>query len=268
MVNQCFILKSLMVLAAVLTAAACGASAAKDKRAQTERLAQMPPVMLWAWERPEDLEFADSQKYGVAYLAQTLELNKDVVLSRSRRQPLRIRDNAFLMAVTRIESARAAEQAATLSNKQGEEIVERVLKTVEKKGVRAVQIDFDAAVSEREFYRAVLINLRAKLPADVPLSITALASFCLGDRWFKDLPVDEAVPMMFRMGLDSANIRGTLASGVDFKEPLCQTSYGIATDEPLKINFNTARRLYIFNSRPWTPADLEKTSEIFRHPAL
>ena len=64
----------------------------------------------------------------------------------------------------------------------------------------AIQIDFDAADSERDVYRRLLARVRAVLPRTVPLSMTALASWCVGDTWLDGLPVDEAVPMLFRMG--------------------------------------------------------------------
>ena len=124
-----------------------------------------------------------------------------------------------------------------------------------------LQIDFDAATSERDFYRSLLQDLRRQLPDKVPLSMTALASFCAGDRWLRDLPVDEAVPMIFRMGADDKPIKNTLASGQDFGEPLCRRSYGIALDEPLEMKFEKSRRRYVFNNRSWTRPAVESLSQ-------
>src|SRR5439155_3985440 len=64
---------------------------------------------------------------------------------------------------------------------------------LEKKNT--LEIDFDARASEREFYRAILLDLRRVLPASMPLSITALASLCECDGWISGIPVTEAVPM-------------------------------------------------------------------------
>ena len=221
------------------------------------RLANLPSKILWAWERPENLEFIDAKQFGVAFLAQTLELKGDDVVFRPRRQPLKVSPETKLIAVTRIESRKSGNNPA-LSDKQIAELVKLILKTLELKNVSAIQIDFDAVVSERDFYRNLLLDLRSKLRDDVPLSITALASFCIGDRWFKDLPVDEAIPMIFRMGADDKNIRNYLTKGGDFREPLCRQSYGIAIDEPLEATLDTTRRLYIFNSNPrgWTERDV------------
>lgn len=216
----------------------------------------IPHTILWAWERPEDLEFLDPSRFAVAFLAQTLVLKGEEVVLTPRRQPLKVSPEIKLIAVTRIESQKTTGERVALTPWQRERLVTLVLKTLELRNVSAIQIDFDATTSEREFYRALLRDLRDKLPDQVPLSMTALASFCLGDRWLADLPVDEAVPMIFRMGADDKTIKDFLASGNDFREPVCRRSYGIAVDEPLEAKLDRSRRLYIFNVRAWTEKDL------------
>lgn len=226
--------------------------------------AQFPPVILWAWERPEDFKSLDSNRFAVAFLAQTLALKNDDVILNPRHQPLDVSPETKLMAVTRIESQKNTGEGAALSDSQRKKIVELVLRTMQLRNVSAIQIDFDATSSERDFYRALLHDLRAKLPDNISLSITALASFCVGDRWLSDLPVDEAVPMIFRMGADDRSIKNLLSSGEDFREPLCQKSYGIAVDEPLDIHFKPNRRVYVFNHRSWKPSDFESVTEKIR----
>lgn len=221
----------------------------------------LPAVILWAWERPEDLAFLDSERFGVAFLAQTLTLKGDDVILSPRHQSLKVSPSTRLIAVTRIESKKNTGEKAALSPAQREELVSLIVRTLELQNVSAVQVDFDAARSEREFYRGLLRDLRQKLPDDIALSMTALASFCIGDRWFNDLPVDEAVPMIFRMGADDRRIKSFLSDGDDFLEPLCQTSYGIALDEQLEMKFDSSRRLYVFNSRPWTENDVHRFQE-------
>jgi uncharacterized protein DUF3142 len=216
-----------------------------------------PRVVLWAWERPEDLKSIDTNRFAVAFLAQTLVLKGDNVVLDPRHQPLDVSPETKLIAVTRIESQKQTGQRAALTEPQERRLVSLILRTRELRNVSAIQIDFDAAASEREFYRALLRDLRAKLPDNVPLSMTALASFCIGDRWLKDLTVDEAVPMIFRMGADDRTIKNLLSSGEDFREPLCQRSYGIALDEPLDVKFKPERRIYIFNDHSWTTEDIE-----------
>jgi len=218
--------------------------------------AGFPKKILWAWERPEDLEFLDPNQFGVAFLAQTLVLKGDEVVFSPRHQPLKVRPETKLIAVTRIESRKTTGAPSALSATQRAQLVERILKTLHFGNVAAIQIDFDAVTSEREFYRQLLTDLRQKLPDNVPLSMTALASFCVGDRWLNDLSVDEAVPMVFRMGADNGAIKSFLANGNDFREPICRRSYGIALDEPLDVKFDPSRRHYFFNVRSWSKEDV------------
>ena len=215
-----------------------------------------PAIVLWAWERPEDLRNLDTNRFAVAFLAQTLVLKGDDVILKPRHQPLDLSPDTKLMAVTRIESARQTGERAALSDKQRDRVISLVMRTRALENVAAIQIDFDAAVSERDFYRRLLQGLRAQLPDSMPLSMTALASFCIGDRWLNDLPVDEAVPMIFRMGADTGPVKNRLAAGNDFGEPLCRQSYGIALDEPLEMKFEPSRRIYVFNDHSWTVEDL------------
>jgi len=252
--------RSLILAAAVmLSTMLCCKSKAPVHNGLDE--ARFPTVVLWAWERPEDLSFIDSQKIGVAFLAQTLTLKADEVTFNPRHQSLDVPPDTKMMAVTRIESQKVTGQKPALSAAQRQKLVKLVLQTLKLDRVTAIQIDFDALVSERDFYRALLQDLRTQLPNNVPLSITALASFCVGDRWLNDLPVDEAVPMIFRMGADDRSIKNLLANGNDFGEPLCRRSYGIAVDEPLPIKFEKSRRVYIFNNRAWTREDFESVQQ-------
>lgn len=218
----------------------------------------MPGKILWAWERPEDLRFVDADKFGVAFLAQTLFLKGNEVLFRPRRQSLQIAPDTYLIAVTRIETDKQSSNQSDLSDEQKEKVVSLIKKTLELPNVKAVQIDFDATTSERNFYRSVVNELKKQLPENTPLTITALASWCVGDAWFSGFPVDEAVPMAFQMGADDKAIRDFLTNGNDWREPLCRGSYGIAVDEPLKVNFKPSRRFFYFKSKAWEKADLDK----------
>jgi hypothetical protein len=247
----------LLVIATLLVAA----SKTRTRTATRSEFDSLPPVILWAWERPENLEFIDSKQFGVAFLAQTLVLRGDDVKVNLRHQPLIVSPQTKLIAVTRIEAEKATGLRPTMSDRQRNRLTSSVLKTLDLGNVRAIQIDFDVVSSERQFYRSLLNQIRERLPQNVPLSMTALASFCVGDRWLDDLPVDEAIPMIFRMGTDNDKIRDFLAHGYDFKEPLCRKSYGLALDEPLQATLNPIRRMYLFNKQRWTPQDLVRFQE-------
>lgn len=237
-------------------------SACRSKKQVSEKLnSEMPKKIIWAWERAEDLRFLDAEKFGVAFLAQTLVLQQDDVVFRPRRQPLELPDDIYVIAVTRIETVKEGSKRPALSFEQRKKIVSLVKKTLELPHVKAIQTDFDVVVSERAFYRELINDLKKDSPENTPLTITSLASWCVGDSWFNDFPVDEAVPMAFEMGADSARIRDFLAKGNDWNEPLCRGSYGISIDDPLlNIKLKPERRVYYFKSKPWEKSDLEKIS--------
>lgn len=214
-----------------------------------ERLRSVPKIILWAWERPEDLNFIDPREVGVGVLAMTVQLQGDEAHMRPRQQPLQIPKGTYLIAVTRIETDKQNRPA--LSVEQRNKILATVAQLLRNPRVTAVQIDFDAAQSERDFYRDLLTELRKQLPDSMPLSITALASWCLYDDWIGGLAADEAVPMLFRMGLDSKQVVNRLEAGGDFRPEIARKSLGISTDEPMP-RLPSGRRVYIFTERPWS----------------
>lgn len=235
--------------------AACGSRNSVNPKLSGE----MPPRILWAWERPEDLRFLDPQKFGVAFLAQTLILTGDDIIFKPRRQPLELPENTYVIAVTRIETLKDAAKRPTLSAEQRRKVVEFVKKTTARPNIKAIQTDFDVVVSERAFYRDLATDLRREIPAGTRYSITSLASWCVGDTWFNDFPVDEAVPMAFEMGADSQRIRDFLVKGNDWNEPMCRGSYGFSVDDPIPdLTLKPDRRVWYFKSSAWTRADLEK----------
>src|SRR5262245_45879328 len=132
------------------------------------------------------------------------------------------------MAVTRIEVDHF--EPPPFSSDQQEQVVSAVAALARLSNVAALQVDFDATASERAFYRGVLYDLRGRLPRTVGLSITALASWCIYDDWLSGLPIDEAVPMLYRMGVDRKQVLLHLEAGGDFRPPLCRQSVGVSTD--------------------------------------
>ncbi|HEY4838629.1 MAG TPA: DUF3142 domain-containing protein [Candidatus Acidoferrales bacterium] len=222
----------------------------------------LPRTMLWAWERPEDLNFIDPRETGVAFLAETINIFNagERFGVMPRRQPLRVPEGTSLVAVARIEmrSASAPKEADAPA------IAAEIARLAEIRGVVGIQIDFDATVSQREFYAAILRDLRKQIPNEMPISITALASWCFGDAWLDALPIDEAVPMLFRMGVDDRNIRFRLARGDDFASPVCRSSEGISTDEvapELSGAGISGRRVYLFHPRSWTAAAFHEAAK-------
>jgi hypothetical protein len=217
------------------------------------RLASLPQTIVWAWERPEDLRFLPGRRVGVSFLAETLTLSVDAVKVRPRLNTLRVASGMPLIACARIEVDPVHPPA--LSSGQTAAASAAIASLANLAGIAAVQLDFDASVSERTFYGGLLRDLRRRLPSAMPLSMTALASWCMDDPWIAGLPVDEAVPMLFRMGPDAADVRVLLSQGRDFSLPVCRESVGISTDEPIR-NLPAGRRRYIFSPEGWSPSAL------------
>ena len=126
-----------------------------------------PAAVLWAWERPELLDFIDPREVEVAVLAGTLRLESSSVQDLPRLQPLELPRAARRTAVVRIESV----QGAALTPAQRRLATAAVVAW--SRSYDGVQIDFDATVSERPFYRRLLEDLRRELPAAVPISMIA-----------------------------------------------------------------------------------------------
>jgi hypothetical protein len=198
--------------------------------------------MLWAWERPEDLRFIDPANVGVAYLAGTVTLQENQADWRPRMQPLRIPPGTALMAVVRLESG--GEPGGSAS-----QVAELISGTSRNAGVSALQIDYDARLAERAFYRELVNDVRAGIPRTMPLTITALVSWCASDTWISNLPVDAAVPMFFRMGSEKLMRQAKLRSA------LCAGNTGISTDELQQVKL--AHRVFLFNPRPWTEGNFQ-----------
>jgi Protein of unknown function (DUF3142) len=250
---------ALDALGVVLTIAALTFGAHGFKRASTNSpVAHSPKLFLWAWERPADLRFIDTGKVGVAYLARSINLAADDVVIRPRIQPLLIPDQTKVIAVARIETDR--ERTPALSSSQRDRAVKAIVQLSALPNVSDIQIDFDATQSERQFYRELLTGLRRELPSGIRLSITALASWCMSDNWISDLPVDAAVPMLFRMTADGKQIVTRLNAGDDFFEPLCRQSYGVSLDEP-QPKLLADRSLYVFNPDAWTEKAVQQLLE-------
>jgi hypothetical protein len=222
------------------------------------RIRAFPEKVLWAWESVQDLRFLQHGE-GVAFLGGELILEAETARFQGRRNPLRVNPRTPLMAVLRVET-----HGAALVPSQVEALVARALQLLTLPGVTALQIDFDAARSERGFYASALKALRSRMPEGMPLSVTALTSWCADDGWIREAGlegvIDEAVPMLFRMGPEAAAMRARLARREDWRLSLAQHSYGLTTDEPLP-KLRSGRRCYVFHPGPWRAQDWTRVSQ-------
>src|SRR5690349_7058782 len=66
---------SLTMLAAGFVAASLTSASPRAATIPGEKLRVLPMTMLWAWERPEHLQFLDATATGVAFLDRTISID-------------------------------------------------------------------------------------------------------------------------------------------------------------------------------------------------
>ncbi len=240
---------------------AASAGTVPPGKGSPNRLPAFPRVTLWAWESRQDLRTIDPEKFAVAYLDRSVFIG-DEVITVPRMQPLHLPTSVRLMAVVRIETRFTvpSRRAALDLPRFVAEVAGQLAEAAQKPGVSALQIDFDATQSQRAFYRRLIEETRRRMPAGMPLSITALASWCGPASWLAGLPVDEAVPMLFRMGPDRRTVR---LPGWNYSPaaPLCATSVGVSIDEAWP-RIEPGRRIYVFHPRAWNPVALKNLEQL------
>ncbi|MGH9449214.1 MAG: hypothetical protein ACRD11_01615 [Terriglobia bacterium] len=190
----------------------------------------------------------------MSYLVKTIRVDENMLTVQRNLNGFRVPEGTWIMACAHIEGGGTFLPSA--STKEVSELVSLLASLAKFPNAKAVQVDFDATVSQRGFYRKVLEQLRRSLPRSMPLSMTALASWCEEDEWISNLPVTEAVPMLFQMGSGGPSILLRFQAMGDFDEPLCRKSVGISTDE-FAPRLPPGRRLYIFDPNGWTKAAFE-----------
>lgn len=209
-------------------------------------------LVLWAWERPEDLSFA-GPGITVGVLAGTVTLSGAEVFATPRLQPARIDPSQRIVGVVHVEIDRT--RPLPWTGAQRGAAAARVLALLANPRFAEAQIDFEVRASHRAVLLDLLHDVRVGLPPDKRLSMTALASWCDTETWLSDAAADEIVPMLFRMGSTGESLRQRLAAGGDFRLARCRSAIGIATDTP-PSGLPPRRRLWLFNPRAWMPADL------------
>ena len=211
--------------------------------------AAQPSRVVWAWERPEALDELP-QEIGIASVTGFIRLRGGaIVIARGRRFPLiAAPGRATPVAVIHIE----IDQNETLN--WSAQMSTRVIAAAVAFAHDAphVQLDMEVRASQHEALLDVLRGLRASMGPNTTLSMTALASWCEAETWLDQAPVDEIVPMLFRMGHGGARLRAKLAAGGDFRQARCRQAAGISIDTQVAVP--AGRRLYIFNPRPWDSA--------------
>jgi hypothetical protein len=207
-------------------------------------------LVVWAWERPEDLRFAGTG-VTVAILAGTVTLSGPDVLPKPRLQPARVQPAQRVAGVVHVEIDRTRPLPWTAP--QRAKAAAAVLALLSDPRFTEAQVDFEVKASQRTVLLDLVQDVRTGLPADRRLSMTALASWCDTETWLDAVAADEVVPMLFRMGPHGDPLRQRLARGGDFRLPRCRAAIGIAADT-LPDSIPPNRRVWLFNPDPWTPA--------------
>lgn len=99
-----------------------------------------PQLTLWAWERPEDLRFLDSDNVGVAYLAGSVYLEQQPVV-RPRLQPLRVGEHTPITAVVRPEPT--TNTPAVFSDEYRTRLADQIVRLSPAPQVRVDLLDAD-----------------------------------------------------------------------------------------------------------------------------
>lgn len=211
--------------------------------------AARPLRVVWAWERPEMLDTLPPD-IGIAAVSGFIRLRGDAIIAmRGRRFPLVMapgRPAPIAVVHVEVDQGRALEWSVGLSDR----VVGAALSFAD--GATQVQVDMEVRTSQRGALLDVLRGMRARLMPGTTLSMTALASWCDTESWLDQAPVDEIVPMLFRMGPGGLRLRARLAAGGDFNHRRCRDAVGIATDTPAVVP--PGRRRYIFHPRSWDAA--------------
>jgi hypothetical protein len=214
-----------------------------------------PPTaapVIWLWERPEDVRSVPPD-VTIAILAGSVRLSGDRVDAVPRLQPARLTRTQPVIGVVHVEIDQTRKPAWTAT--QRHDAAQAVLRLLSNKRFQDWQIDFEVRASERRILLDLLTDVRKNLPSGRRLSMTALASWCDTETWLDAAPVDDIVPMLFRMGPAGEPIRDRLARGGDLRNPRCRQSIGVASDTPPDA-LPAGRRIWMFNPHPWTAEDL------------
>jgi hypothetical protein len=227
-----------------------------------EPLQTLPSIVLWAWEHNDSLSFVDPSKVAVAYYAGTIMLGRENATLTSRQNKLDLRGDAVAFPVFRIQNAHSEEPASSESWSAAKRLI---CEYVQKHGKSIIQIDCDAGLHDRHGYKRFLTELKSALPKDSCLSITALASWCLADKWLQTVPADETVAMMFSLGKRRNETISVLARDGLSPGNRAVESLGIAVNEEettQKVKelgcIKRASRIYVFSPLGWTKRRYER----------
>ena len=219
-------------------------------------------TLLWMWDRPQ-LFSSLPEGTGIAYLHATVRLSGTQSRTIWRQWPLRIAPGVAVIPVVHVALDNLA--PSPVDDAQQQAIADALGHAAAHSRSGWVQLDFEARRSQREAYIALLQRLQP-LRANVQLSATALASWCMGDPWLPAGLLDEVVPMYFRMGTESARIRQRLQATGAATVPACRDAAGLLLLGEPWTALRGLKRRYVFHTGAWKTEDFEKIDTRDTHP--
>lgn len=214
----------------------------------TDIVPQKSQRIAWAWD---EAQVPDWSMRHVAVVVRHILLRDQAVLQRPRTSSPKIAATTLVTPVVHVEISSVHPPVDITQSRPL--IVKAMRQAAHMSTSGWVQLDMEARPSQRDYYKELVREIRSVLPAEVKLSVTALAWWCRSDQWFNDLAADEIVPMFFRMGADSSAMRQTLESGAERMHPTCRTGVaGFSRQEPVPaVVLQRYSKTYWFDNQRW-----------------
>ncbi|GGX81669.1 hypothetical protein GJV26_24995 [Massilia dura] len=207
-----------------------------------------PAAIVWLWR---DAPVPAWSQATVAVVDRHIWLAGDKVLVRPGARPRQLPASTAVIPVVHVEIDPLRPPRAL---RHAEAAVLDAMRSAARATTSGwVQLDLEARPSHRADYRALVRHVRAALPADIRLSVTALGWWCRSGAWLDGLAADEVVPMFFRMGRDNAALRDIVATRPAVLHPACRASAaGFSRQEPYPRHVTVRyRRTYWFDETAW-----------------
>lgn len=263
------VVTGIVLLAAGVLAHAVRHRAPEDARgpASSEEVAtSLTHGVAWIWPNSNGPQVArgNAAPYlEAAVLVESLVLRASGVEHGGRTQPLTLPAGVRLVPVVHVEAAEDAPAEFTPAQRDAVVAAVRRHAGTAATGAGLLQLDFEAPARERDAYRELVATVRQALPAAVRLSVTALGHWCTEGDWLDRLPVDEVVPMLYRLGPRADDWRLLFAQDDAGLARRCRgPALGFATnDPPPSALLARAARPYWFDEAAWS-----NPSQPPRHP--
>lgn len=206
------------------------------------------PLVAWLWD---DAILPAWSTVEAAILQRHILLTGDTALTRPRRHWPSTPSATRVTPVLHVEVSTVNPPVDI--DRRADMIVHAMLEAAQISTSGWVQLDLEAKPSQRMFYRALVARVRAELPPQVRLSVTALAWWCRAPAWLDGLAADEVVPMFFRMGRDNAQLRHIIEHTPGVLHASCRAgSAGFSPQEPFAPQVAARyRKTYWFDRHAW-----------------